>query len=181
MKNQEDCKVWWLRTSALRRYKGNCGIQNGSEKFRAYFEKQASNSPLLQKMTINKSTDPSIFLNHRCPLPRGINQQCFVFIHFHVISLWHVPNLIAIIFMSEKTMRYFFSCRFLEQEIHMEHFWVTGLIALVFSSLVSSEEKYIMEKPDCTTCIWSWDTAAYVHFPGFKGTVCFRYHLNGLH
>ena len=132
-------------------------------------------------MTINKSTDPSIFLNHRCPLPRGINHQCFVFIHFHVISLCHVPNLIDKIFMCEKTMRYFFCCRFLEQEIHMEHFWITGLIALVFSSLVSSEQHYIMATPDCSSCIWSWDTAAYFQFPELGLTVCFRYHLNGLH
>ena len=78
-------------------------------------------------------------------------------------------------------MRYFFCCRFLEQEIHMEHFWVTGLIALVFSSLVSSDQKYIMEAPDSSTRIWSWNTAAYVQFPGLQGTVCFRYHLNGPH
>ena len=63
--------------------------------------------------------------------------------------------------------------------IRMEHFWTTGLIALVFSSLVSSEQKYIMETLDCSTCIWSWDTAAYVQVPGFATTVCFRDHLNG--
>ena len=62
----------------------------------------------------------------------------------------------------------------------MKYFWITGLITLVFSSLVSSEQKYIIETPDCNTCIWSWDTAAYVPFPGLAGTVCFRYHLNGL-
>ena len=62
----------------------------------------------------------------------------------------------------------------------MEHFWVTGLIALVFSSLVSSEQKYIMQTPDCSGCIWSWNTAAYFQFPGFGLTVCFRYHLNDL-
>ncbi|XP_067049582.1 ephrin type-A receptor 3-like isoform X2 [Acropora muricata] len=52
----------------------------------------------------------------------------------------------------------------------MEHFWVTGLIALVFSSLVSSEQKYIMEAPDSSNRIWSWNIAAYVQFPGLKGT-----------
>ena len=62
----------------------------------------------------------------------------------------------------------------------MEQFWSTGLIALVLSSLVSSEQKYIMEAPDCSTCIWSWNTVAYVQFPGLIGTVCFRHHSNGL-
>ncbi|XP_067050046.1 ephrin type-B receptor 1-like isoform X2 [Acropora muricata] len=52
----------------------------------------------------------------------------------------------------------------------MEHFWVTGLIALVFSSLVSSDQKYIMEAPDSSTRIWFWNTAAYVPFPGLAGT-----------
>ncbi|XP_015760257.1 PREDICTED: ephrin type-A receptor 3-like isoform X2 [Acropora digitifera] len=47
----------------------------------------------------------------------------------------------------------------------MEHFWITGLVALVFSSLVSSEQHYILETPDCSSCIWSWDTAAYFQFP----------------
>ncbi|XP_074626331.1 ephrin type-B receptor 2-like isoform X3 [Acropora palmata] len=69
-------------------------------------------------------------------------------------------------------MRFFYSLRTLccllsVQEIHMEHFWITGLIALVFSSLVSSEQHYIMETPDCSSCIWSWNTAAYFQFPGF--------------
>ena len=33
-KNKEDCEVWWLRTSALQRYKGNCGkVRNRPEKF----------------------------------------------------------------------------------------------------------------------------------------------------
>ena len=35
-KNQEDCEVWWLRTSALLRYKGNCGTRNRPEKFRDF-------------------------------------------------------------------------------------------------------------------------------------------------
>ena len=30
-KNQEDCEVWWLRTSDLQRYKGNCGTRNRSQ------------------------------------------------------------------------------------------------------------------------------------------------------
>ena len=29
--NQEDCEVWWIRTSALRRYNRNCGSQNRSK------------------------------------------------------------------------------------------------------------------------------------------------------
>ena len=37
-KNLEDCQVWWLRTSALRRYKGNCGTRNRPEKFRDFWE-----------------------------------------------------------------------------------------------------------------------------------------------
>ena len=36
-KSQEDCEVWWLRTSAWRRYKGNCGTRN-TEKFRDFRE-----------------------------------------------------------------------------------------------------------------------------------------------
>ena len=36
-KNQEDCEVWRLRTSALRRYKGNCGTRNRPEKFRDFW------------------------------------------------------------------------------------------------------------------------------------------------
>ena len=35
---KEDCEVWWLRTSALRRYKGNCGTRNRPEKFRDFWE-----------------------------------------------------------------------------------------------------------------------------------------------
>ena len=37
-KNQEDCEVWWLRTSALRRYKGNCDTRNRPEKFRDFWK-----------------------------------------------------------------------------------------------------------------------------------------------
>jgi len=40
-KNQEGCEVWWLRTSSLQRYKGNCGNRNRPRKFRIW-EKQAS-------------------------------------------------------------------------------------------------------------------------------------------
>ncbi|XP_067049579.1 ephrin type-B receptor 1-B-like [Acropora muricata] len=52
----------------------------------------------------------------------------------------------------------------------MEHFWITGFIALMFSSLVSSEQKYIMETPDCGSCSWTWDRAAYARFSGLLGT-----------
>ncbi|XP_067048824.1 ephrin type-B receptor 1-B-like isoform X1 [Acropora muricata] len=67
-------------------------------------------------------------------------------------------------------MRFLYSLRTLccllsVHEIHMEHFWITGLVALVFSSLVSTEQHYIMETPDCSSCIWDWDTAAYFQFP----------------
>jgi len=37
-KNQEDWEVWRLRTSALRRYKGNYGTQNRPKKFRDFWE-----------------------------------------------------------------------------------------------------------------------------------------------
>ena len=74
----------------------------------------------------------------------------------------------------------FRSCIY-DRMIRMEHFWNTGLIALVFSSLVSSEQKYILKTPDCSTCVWYWNTAAYAPFSGLVGTVCFRYHLSGLH
>ncbi|XP_067050795.1 ephrin type-B receptor 1-B-like isoform X2 [Acropora muricata] len=42
----------------------------------------------------------------------------------------------------------------------MEHLWITGLIALVFSSWASSKQHYIMETPDCRKCTWDWDTSA---------------------
>ena len=59
------------------------------------------------------------------------------------------------------------------RKIPMEHFWITGLIiALVFSSLVSSKQQYIMETPDCSTCIWYWNTAAYARFSASFLTVC---------
>ena len=37
-KNQGDCEVWRPRTSALRRYKRNCGTRNRPEKFRDFWE-----------------------------------------------------------------------------------------------------------------------------------------------
>ena len=38
--NQEDCEVWWLRTSesASRRYRGNYGTRNKPERFRDFWE-----------------------------------------------------------------------------------------------------------------------------------------------
>ena len=60
----------------------------------------------------------------------------------------------------------------------MEHLWITGLIALVFSSCASSQQQYIMETPDCDTCTWQWDTSAFFPFNGFIGSVCSRCHLN---
>ena len=38
MKNEQDCEVWLLRTSALRRYKGNRGTRNRPNKFRDVWE-----------------------------------------------------------------------------------------------------------------------------------------------
>jgi len=52
----------------------------------------------------------------------------------------------------------------------MEHLWITGLIALVFSSCASSKQQYIMETPDCDTCTWQWDTSAFFPFNGFIGS-----------
>ena len=67
----------------------------------------------------------------------------------------------------------------------MEHLWITGLIALVFSSWASSTQKYIMKTPDCRTCTWNWDTSASLPTNGTLGdhdskisSVCSRYHLN---
>lgn len=37
-KNQEDCMLWWLRTSALQRHKGNFSPQKGPEKLRDLWE-----------------------------------------------------------------------------------------------------------------------------------------------
>ena len=49
----------------------------------------------------------------------------------------------------------------------MEHFWITGLLALGFSSWASSKKVFVMETPDCKTCTWDWDTAAFFRFNGF--------------
>ena len=50
MKNQEDCEVLWLRTSAMRRHKGNYRTRKRPEKFRDFWETgswKASMSALL--------------------------------------------------------------------------------------------------------------------------------------
>ena len=60
----------------------------------------------------------------------------------------------------------------------MEHLWITGLIALVFSSWASSKQQYIMETPDCRTCTWVWDTSASLPINGTINSVCSRCHLN---
>ena len=67
----------------------------------------------------------------------------------------------------------------------MEYLWITGLIALVFSSWASSKQQYIMEAPDCRTCPWDWDTSASLPINGtLEGhdskinSVCSRCHLN---
>ena len=60
----------------------------------------------------------------------------------------------------------------------MDHLWITGLIAVVFSSSASSKQQYIMETPDCRTCKWNWDTSAFFPFDGFLFPVCSRCHLN---
>lgn len=60
----------------------------------------------------------------------------------------------------------------------MEHFWITGLIALVSSSWVLSRQEYTMETPDCSACIWAWNNAAYFQFNAYVKPVCFRCHLN---
>ena len=129
----------------------------------------------LQSSCSLKSLSFNIFLMYE--KPRGLQSLMALFIHFYVIFPISLIKSLSV----KKTIRYFFCCRFLEQAIHMEHFWVTGLIILVFSSLVSSEQKYIMETPHCSTCIWTWDTAAYDQFPGVPVPVCFRYHFSSLH
>ena len=59
----------------------------------------------------------------------------------------------------------------------MEHLWITGLIALVFSSWASSKQQYIMEAPDCRTGIWDWETSASLPINGKISSVCSRCHL----
>ena len=43
-KHQDDCDVWWLRSSALRRCRGNCGTRNIGLKSFGTFEKQSLDS-----------------------------------------------------------------------------------------------------------------------------------------
>ena len=60
----------------------------------------------------------------------------------------------------------------------MEHLWITGLIALVFSSWASSKQQYLMEAPDSRTCTWDWDTSASLPINGSISSVCSRCNLN---
>jgi len=60
----------------------------------------------------------------------------------------------------------------------MAHLWITGLIALVFSSWTSSKQQFLMETPDCRTCTWNWDTSAFFRFNGYIGTWHHPYGLN---
>ena len=60
----------------------------------------------------------------------------------------------------------------------MEHFLIAALIVLALSPLASSKEKYLIETPDCNSCIWQWNNKAYFRFNKFVGTVCFWRHLN---
>ncbi|XP_015775845.1 PREDICTED: ephrin type-B receptor 1-B-like isoform X3 [Acropora digitifera] len=59
----------------------------------------------------------------------------------------------------------------------MEHLWISGLIALVFSSWASSKQQYIMEAPDCRTGIWDWETSASLPI---NGKISSWYHPSGL-
>ena len=78
------------------------------------------------------------------------------------------------IVVNEKGNEVFVFCPFLDQDFHMEHFWISGLIALAFSSWASSKQEYIMETPDCIKCTWHWDTSAFYRFNGFIRTVFSR-------
>ena len=60
----------------------------------------------------------------------------------------------------------------------MEYLWISGLIALVFSSWALAKQQYIMETPDCRKCTWNWDTSAFFPFNASTGSVCSRCHLN---
>ena len=55
----------------------------------------------------------------------------------------------------------------------MEHFSIAALIVLALSALASSKEKYLMETPDCDSCIWEWSIKAFFRFNKFVGPVCF--------
>ena len=54
-KNQEECEVWRLRNSALRRYRGNCVTRRRPEKFRDFWE------------TVPWCPDPCFRLQNRDP------------------------------------------------------------------------------------------------------------------
>ena len=41
-KNQDDCEVWWLRTSSMRRYKGICGTELDPKSFRTFDRPQVA-------------------------------------------------------------------------------------------------------------------------------------------
>ncbi|XP_067029898.1 ephrin type-A receptor 3-like [Acropora muricata] len=58
----------------------------------------------------------------------------------------------------------------------MEHFLIAALIVLALSSLASSKENYLMETPDCNSCIWQWNNEVY--FP-FNEIVTPWYHPSG--
>ena len=60
----------------------------------------------------------------------------------------------------------------------MKHFLIAALIVLALSSLASSKEKYLMETPDCNSCIWQWNNKVYFRFNKLAGAVCFWRHLN---
>ena len=62
----------------------------------------------------------------------------------------------------------------------MEHLLIAALIALALSSLASSKEKYLIETPDCSSCIWQWNNKAYFQFSRTVSPVCFWCHLNAL-
>ena len=55
----------------------------------------------------------------------------------------------------------------------MEHSLIAALIVLALSSFASSKEKYLMETPDCNSCIWQWSNGAYFRFNKIVGPVRF--------
>ena len=81
-KNREDSEVWWLRTSALRSYNVNCGIQNRPEKFRD-FGKQALGHKLwltISSLHVNARTWAEASISRKpfwnCARKKGTESRC---------------------------------------------------------------------------------------------------------
>ena len=74
--------------------------------------------------------------------------------------------------MKKKMTKYSFSGLLFKLKIPMEQFLISGLIVLALSNLASSKEKYLMETPDCSSCIWEWNNKAFFRFNHIVSTVC---------